>query len=372
MTASKSNISNDFTLLYNPSWGYHRCSTKAYFKSTPNPTSFQHGYYGIENSIIKGSFHLNYSVDSPLYTNKIELIFEGKQLVFWKENNDNIFEEKILCKKTQIIWESTNSHYEKISTLDLSFEFPLPDNLPATITPINVEGYGEQIAGGIAGNGTEIGHITYCLRAEISRPTNIFKLQINPKKIIDVWCKVHKWQYPSTLEKTFDQPFKWIEFKEDKDINYEVELEKTLFNYKDTINIPMKFFINDINKVKIKKIFVRIKEYHELKVNDKSKKIGGFVVVESALGEQTRKLKTNDDKEYYFIKMQLNLTKTNLGRKLNYSMNTEMIEVWHKLKIKITLESSDILELPSINLEKEISILNLVTNQDSSLLVLSS
>src|ERR1044072_1743568 len=78
----------DFTLLYNPNWGYHRCSTKAYFQSIPDPTTFQHGYYGIENSTIKGSFHLRYPSDSPLYTNKIELIFEGKQTVSWKETND--------------------------------------------------------------------------------------------------------------------------------------------------------------------------------------------------------------------------------------------------------------------------------------------
>ncbi len=78
----------DFTLLYNPHWGYHNCSTKAYFQSTPDPTNFQQGYYGMENSVIKGSFHLRYPIDSPLYTNRIEIIFEGKQFVSWKETKN--------------------------------------------------------------------------------------------------------------------------------------------------------------------------------------------------------------------------------------------------------------------------------------------
>ncbi|RGB26541.1 hypothetical protein C1646_720877, partial [Rhizophagus diaphanus] len=244
MATSIPNVLNDFTLLYNPSWGYNRCSTKAYFKSQ-NPTNFQHGFYGIENSTIRGSFHLYYPVNSPLYTNKIELIFEGKQ--------------------------------------SISFEFHLPDNLPSTITSLNVKSYGGKIAGGVAGDGTEIGHITYSLRAEIFRPINIFKLHLNQKKIVDIWCRIQKWQNLESLN-TFDKPFRWLDSNDD--IRYDVELEKTMFNYKDMINIPMKFFINDLDKIKIKKICVRIKEYHELKINDKSKKIGGFVVTDTVFGEQ--------------------------------------------------------------------------------------
>jgi hypothetical protein len=358
LSTSSLSISNDFTLLYNPSWGYNRCSTKAYFKSSPNPTTFQHGYYGVENSTIRGSFHLIYPVDSPLYTNKIELIFEGKQFVSWKENNNIITDERIIHKQSSIIWKSTNNHYEEISTLVLPFEFHLPDNLPTTITSLNVKSCGGKIAGGIAGDGTEIGYITYNLRAEISRPINIFKLQINQKKIVDVWCRIQKWQ---NLENLNDEPFIWQDSNDD--IRYEVKLEKTLFNYKDMINIPMKFFINDSSEVKIKKICVRIKEFHELKINDKSKKIkiGGFVVVDTALGEQAKKLKSDDD-DYYYFNMKLNLTKTNLGRKLNCSINNEMINIRHKLKIKIFLENSN---LSSIDLEKEITILNFITKQET-------
>ncbi|PKC15064.1 hypothetical protein RhiirA5_408644 [Rhizophagus irregularis] len=359
MATSIPNVSNDFTLLYNPSWGYNRCSTKAYFKS-PNPTNFQHGFYGIENSTIRGSFHLCYPVNSPLYTNKIELIFEGKQSISWKENNNIINDEKIIYKQSKIIWKSKNNNYKELSTLDLLFEFHLPDNLPSTITSLNVKSYGEKIAGGVAGNGTEVGHITYGLRAEIFRPINIFKLQLNQKKIVDIWCRIQRWQSLESLN-TFDRPFRWVDSNDG--IRYDVELEKTMFNYKDTINIPMKFFINDLDKVKIKKICVRIKEYHELKINDKSKKIGGFVVTDTAFGEQAKKLKTNNDDDYYFFKMRLNLTKTNLGRKLNCSVNNEMINIRHKLKIKIYLENSN---LPSIDLEKEITILNFATEQDTS------
>ncbi|GBC01254.1 hypothetical protein RclHR1_04110006 [Rhizophagus clarus] len=360
MSASTSDVSNDFTLLYNPGWGYNRCSTKAYFKPTPNPTSFQHGYYGIENSTIKGSFHLCYPVHSPLYSDKIELIFEGIQVISWKENNIVTTKENILYKQSKIIWKSTNNNYEELSILDLPFEFDLPDNLPATITSLNVKGHEGNNAGGVAGDGTEIGHITYSLRAEISRPINLFKLQISQKKIVEVWCRIQRWQKLEGIN-TFDRPFKWINSNDD--IRYEVELEKTLFNYKDTINIPMKFFINDLNKVKIKKISVRIKESHELKIDDKSKKIGGFVIIDTAFGEQAKKSRTSNGDDYYFIKMKLNLTKANLGRKLNCSTINEMIDIRHKLRIKILLENSN---SPSIELEKEITILNFITKQDIS------
>ncbi|CAG8494771.1 15660_t:CDS:1 [Funneliformis caledonium] len=343
----------DFTLLYNPNWGYLHCNTKAYFQST-NPTDFQQGYYGIENTVLKGSFHLRYSTNSPLCANKIEMILEGKQCVSWKDvHGKEIRGEKMLCKQTKIIWESLNNEFEDILTMDLPFEFSLPNNLPATITPLNVSGH---ITGGVAGDGSEVGHITYSLRAEISRPMNIFKLRMNTKKIIDVWCRIHRWKSPPL----HDRPFKWK--GNVMGIGYEVELEKTLFNYKDIINIPMKFVVNDITNVKIKKIYVRIKEYHKLKVNGKSKTIGGFVVADSAFGEQMRKsTTTTSGRDHdYFIRMQLNLTKTNLGRKLNCSTKTEYIDIRHKLKVKITLNPSS----KSIELDKEISILNVFAKRD--------
>ncbi|CAI2163278.1 711_t:CDS:1 [Funneliformis geosporum] len=343
----------DFTLLYNPNWGYLHCSTKAYFQST-NPTDFQQGCYGIEDTVLKGSFHLRYSTNSPLWASKIEMILEGKQFVTWKGVRGEVVRgEKMLCKQTKIIWESINNEFEEIITLDLPFEFPLPNNLPATITPLNVIEYGGNIAGGVAGDGSEVGHITYILRAEITRPINIFKLRMNSKKIIDIWCRIHRWQSPPLN----DRPFKWN--GNFMGIGYEVELEKTLFNYKDIINIPMKFFVNDLTNVKIKKIYVRIKEYHKLKFNGKSNTIGGFVVADSSFGEQMRKSNSGKD-HYYFIKMQLNLTKANLGRKLNCSMNTEYIDIRHKLKIKITLSSSS----KNIELDKEISILNVFAKRD--------
>ena len=68
----------------------------------------------------------------------------------------------------------------------------------------------------------------------------------------------------NSLKKTLmnHQPFKWKgNFKENI-------VEKSLFNYKDTINIPIKFFINDI------KLMI----------------IGGFVVANSSFGEQIRKI----------------------------------------------------------------------------------
>src|SRR6266496_1491921 len=105
-----------------PKSQYKNSCKNIYFSYSPNNSNFQQGYLGIQQTKITGTLHIRRPITNPLLTDKIEIIFTGKEFVKWSEvemsNNIN----KNLIELSYIIWESRfKGVYQEITELDLPF-----------------------------------------------------------------------------------------------------------------------------------------------------------------------------------------------------------------------------------------------------------
>src|SRR4051794_15626912 len=222
-----------------PKSQYKNSCKDIFFSYSPNNENFQQGYLGIQQTKIMGILHIRRPITNPLLTDKIEIIFTGKEFVKWGEvemgNNIN----KNLIELSYIIWESPiKGVYQTITELDLPFEIPLPDYLPASFLfkrPIKAK-------------------ISYILKAKISRQTKyfgFFGLKCDFKNV-SVLCPVTRWNLP--LRPTLQSiPMIRTSMPTLKGVEYEVNLDQTIFGIGDSIIIPISLMLENM-KVYVKKI----------------------------------------------------------------------------------------------------------------------
>ncbi|RIA88733.1 hypothetical protein C1645_774273, partial [Glomus cerebriforme] len=318
-----------------PKSQYINSCKNIFFSYSPNNSNFQQGYLGIQQAKITGTLHIRRPVTNPLLTDKIEIIFTGKEFVKWGEvemgNNIN----NNLIELSYIIWESSiKGVYQKITELDLPFEIPLPDYLPSCFLfkrPIKSKIY-------------------YILNAKFSRPTKLFGLKCD-YKLVSVICPVMRWNLPirPTLQLI---PMIRTSMPTLKGVECEVNLDQTIFGIGNSIKIPINLTLENM-KVYVKRIKICLKEYHQLM----QKKIIHYdtedVVKSVIFGDQLMLI--SGTMNQYEIKAKLDLVTNNQGKKILPSIHSDHIVIWHKIKVKIILYDA-----PNIKVEKEVKIVNTI------------
>ncbi|CAI2176867.1 19971_t:CDS:2 [Funneliformis geosporum] len=317
---------------------YSRNSKKAFLTYSPGKTSFQVGYLGADESTIEGVLQLKYTEEKPIFAKKISLSFVGKEYVFFagslEEGQDDIIKEddesayfededesristhtakRKFFYNNITIWRSqSKGQYDAIKSLDLPFKFKLPDILPPSISMDK-----------------GCGRLYYMLKAVISRrhmnPNSSIK-----KKVIKVVVPITRYTITPQPE-----PSRWF-IKEDGPakphaFGYDVSLTQTTFGPGESIVVPVKLTFHE-PQVYFKKLFVGIKEYHELRSDNYETSTKKYIVEETVHANDLPILSGQDNE--YFIEVKLN---TPSARHLVYSLDSTYLSVYHKLKVKIDL-----------------------------------
>ncbi|CAG8523222.1 5700_t:CDS:1 [Acaulospora colombiana] len=324
----ETNTDIDLTLSRPPRNEYRHYSSKAYFTHAPSKTQFQQGYLGVQPSIIKGTFHLRYPEAQPLLVERIEITFKGKGSVRWKQGKREYRRVNKFFRLTKRIWSSLASdHFEPIVSLDLPFEFTIPDVSPSSIP---------QIDNGI---------IKYSLKAKIYRKSN-FIMKFS-SKIIEVWVNINRWNLPPAPDYETLPITKRFEMFE-----CQMSLNQTIFDANDTINIPIKFILFDM-RVSVKKVVVRLKQYHRLKAHDHDSKLTKkYVAGHEVSGDQI--LMSSDSSNEFLVGLKLNLPESH---DLRCSCNTILIDIWHRIKVRIHMGNAN---TSYVNFEKDVKIYNVI------------
>ncbi|CAB4392135.1 unnamed protein product [Rhizophagus irregularis] len=335
-------------------------SRKVFFEYSPEETSFQLGYLGPDKSTIEGTLRLRYTDDKPIFAKKITLSFVGKEFVRFagilekgqdilrEDDESEVYDEqasttKITTHKAKreffaskiIIWRSqSKGHYEGVKHLDLPFKFKLPDNIP----PSTIMDEGS-------------GRIYYTLKAVISR-RSIDPNSRNTKKTIKYLVPVVR--YTITPE---PKSIHWIKKEggptKQYVLDHDVSVARSIFGPGEFVVIPIKLTFNE-PQVYLKKIFVGLKEYHELRT-DKYETLTKRYVVKEIVEADTIPISQGPDNEC-FVEVKLNMPNE---RKLLYDIDTTYITVSHKLKIKICLGKA-----PDLNLSNFVRIEKLVSEEE--------
>ncbi|GBC00739.1 hypothetical protein RclHR1_03960013 [Rhizophagus clarus] len=352
---------------------HSRYSKKIFFEYSPGETSFQLGYLGSDQSSIEGTLHLRYTDDKPIFAKKITLSFIGKEFVqfagsleegqdivdddeseacyiegstnkaYDEEESMNDEEEptnKISTYKAKreffasevTIWRSqSKGHYEAVKFLDLPFKFKLPDNLPPSV---NMD--------------KGCGRIYYMLKAVVSRRP-IDPNSYTTKKMIK--CVVPIVRYTITPEPKSIHWFKKEEGPAKQHVlDHDVSVARSIFGSGESIVIPIKLCFHE-SKIYLKKIFVGIKEYHELRT-DKYETLTKRYIVDETVQADTIPISNGPDNECS-VEVKLNIPHE---RNLVYDVDTTYITVSHKLKIKVCLGKAPDLHLSNfVKIEKLVS-----------------
>lgn len=334
-----------------------RYSKKVFFEYSPGESSFQLGYLGPDKSTIEGILRLRYTDDKPIFAKKITLSFVGKEFVRFagtlekgqdilKEDDESeVYDEKASTTKITThkakreffaskitIWRSqSKGHYESVKYLDLPFKFNLPDNIPPSV--IMDEG---------------CGRVYYTLKAIISR-RSIDPNSRNTKKMIKYLVPVVR--HTITPE---PQSIHWIKKEEGPAKQYvlehDVSVARSIFGPGEFVVIPIKLTFHE-PQVYLKKIFVGLKEYHELRT-EKYETLTKRYIVKEIVQADAIPISQGPDNEC-FVEVKLNMPHE---RKLVYDINTTYITVSHKLKIKICLGKAPDLKLSNfVSIEKLVS-----------------
>ncbi|PKY47205.1 hypothetical protein RhiirA4_521979 [Rhizophagus irregularis] len=326
-----------------PKSQYKDSCKNIFFSYSQNNSNFQQGYLGIQQTKITGILNIRRPITNPLLTDKIEIIFTGKEFVKWNEAEvGNNISNKFI-ELSYIIWESSiKGVYQKITELDLPFEIPLPDYLPASLffkRPITSKIY-------------------YILKAKISRPTKYFGLKCDVK-IVSVICPITRWNLPIKPTSLLI-PMVRTSNPTSKGVEYEVNLYQTTLGIGNSIIIPISLTLENM-KVYVKRIKICLKEYHQLM----QKKVVHYnsedIVKSEIFGDQLMLVSGTMNK--YEIKAKLDLVTKNQEKPILPSVHSDHIVIWHKIEVKITLNDA-----PKIKFEKEVNVVNTICEEDASMI----
>ncbi|CAG8693874.1 17582_t:CDS:1 [Acaulospora colombiana] len=296
------------------------------------------GLLGLQPSKIAGVFHLRYSQDRPLKARQIVLYFKGKTHVKFEEGNEQHKLKQQFLNQSKIVWSSQSEGiFEDLTTLDIPFEFNIPNNSPSTVTSMEK---------------SDIGLITYTLQAKIFRVSNL--LLLNHAKIVKCRLDVKRWVALPSPD-YYATPFSY-EFPKFK---CQLLLDQSVFGINSVILLPVKFILFDM-RVCVEKITVRIKEYHLLKMameldNPKSKVVKKSVLEIVIGGDKV--LPVNNSNNEFMVNIEFNLREAH--GKIQCNCETPLINIWHMLKIKINMKNADVGHL---YMEKEVKVYNILQN----------
>ncbi|GBC01253.1 hypothetical protein RclHR1_04110005 [Rhizophagus clarus] len=326
-----------------PKSQYKDSCKNIYFSYSPNNSNFQQGYLGIQQTKITGILNIRRPITNPLLTDKIEIIFTGNEFVKWNEvEMGNNINNKFI-ELSYVIWESSiKGVYQKITELDLPFEIPLPDYLPASLLlkrPIASKIY-------------------YILKAKISRPSKYFGLKCDVKRV-SVICPITRWNLPMNPT---SQLIPMIRTSNPtlKGVDYDVNLTQTTLGIGNSIIIPISLTLENM-KVYVKRIKICLKEYHQLM----QKKVVHYnsenIVKSEVFGDQLMLVSGTMNK--YEIKAKFDLITRNQEKQILPSVHSDYIVIWHKIKVKI-----DFYDAPDIKFEKEVKVVNTICEEDASMI----
>ncbi|CAG8611679.1 5711_t:CDS:1 [Acaulospora morrowiae] len=324
--------------LIHPREYYTNYSKKIYFTYLPRQTQFQQGLLGLQPSKIAGVFHLRYSQDRPLKAKRIVLYFKGKTFVRFDEGNEQHKLKQQFLNMSKTIWTSqSEGNFEDITSLDIPFEFDIPNTSPSTVISMEKTG---------------IGLITYTLQAKIFRVSHLLLLQ--HVKAVKCRLDINRW---ATLPSPdyYPAPFSYGLPK----FQCQLLLDQSVFGIGNVIPLPIKFILFDM-RVCVKKITVRIKEYHLLKLtleldNPKSKIIKVSLFETIVGGDKVLPVIGSNNEFMVTIKCDLRES----FRKIQCDCETPLIDIWHMLKIKVNMENAGVGHL---YMEKEMKIYNILQN----------
>ncbi|CAG8536986.1 13317_t:CDS:2 [Funneliformis caledonium] len=301
-----------------PKAPYSRNSKRAFLTYAPGKASFQVGYLGADKSTIEGVLQLKYDEEKPLFAKKITLSFVGKEYVFFAGIEDeskistHTAKRKFFCNNITIWRSQSKGQYEAIKSLDLPFKFKLPENLPPSITMDK-----------------GCGRLYYMLRAVISRRRMDPNSRIK-KKVVKVVVPITRYTITPQPE-----PSRWF-IKEDGPakphaFGYDVSLTQSTCGPGETIVVPVKLYFHE-PQVYFKKLFVGIKEYHELRTDEYETSTKKYLVEETVLANDLP-ISSGPDNEC-FIEIKLHIP---FARQLVYTLDSTYLSVYHKLKVKVGL-----------------------------------
>ncbi|CAG8555958.1 9673_t:CDS:1, partial [Scutellospora calospora] len=322
---------------------YKHHSTKAYFSYPFSQNQFQIGYLGTQPSRLIGTLHLRYPSSSPLLTDKIELMFIGKEYIQWTEVKKSANQNIKICEISIILWESSvKGLYQEITELDLPFEIELPDDLPSSLKF----------------NKPAKSKISYKISAKIFRPIKLLKSQYGTKKI-EIRCPIKRWSLPvCTDTDIYSSPMNSMirtSGPSAKGVECEIMLEKTSFGIESTIFVPIRLILNNM-KVYVKKIYISLKEYHQLVVKQTTNIYSKDLIKDEVFGDQV--MLVCGTLNEYAIKLKMDLNK--VKKPIVCSFRDEHVVVWHKIKLMIVLNNA-----PAISFEKEIKIGYIISEEDA-------
>ncbi|CAG8673096.1 8308_t:CDS:2, partial [Cetraspora pellucida] len=296
--------------------------------------SFQQGYLGASPDVfVTGILHIRYTSKKPIFAKKILVSFVGKEYVFFTGTLEEA--KRTIYKSSVCLWKSqSKGSYEGVNELDLPFRFKLPENLPPSL-------YVDR----------GCGRIYYMLKAIISRQP-IDPDSRNYKKKIKVFCPIVRYTITPPLE-----PSRWLVKQEGpaslQAVGYDVSLSHSIFGSSECVVVPVKLVFYE-PQIYLKKIFVGIKEYHELRTN-KYETTTKRYIVEETVDARSIPISSGLDNEYS-VDVKLSIPPS---RNLAYSIDSTYITVAHRIKVKIHLGKA-----PNINLSKFINLRNIVSKRE--------
>ncbi|CAG8608805.1 10633_t:CDS:1 [Acaulospora morrowiae] len=320
---------------------YTKASDKAWFTYAQNGNEFQQGLLGLTDSYIAGSLCLQFPKDGPLKAKKIEVSITGTEYVRWTEQvlkprfrdgrmcqeyetEEYKYEQKIL-DQSLILWKSEKESYEEITTMDLPFQIQLPKDLPPSMD-------------------LEIGKIYYQVKANFERKSNFWKLQ-GSHKSIKCMCLVTR--YSPMPEPSPMQWIQWIDQEAWKrGLGYNISMNHDTFGPANPIivNFAMKILKQGL---KIKEVFVGLKEYREFRADNHNKSTRNYIQTVKMSGDQFSEV--TDEWAHEF---KINV----LENEVNWTTSRHHIDVYHCIKIKIKF---GLLGPKNVNIKREIKIENI-------------
>ncbi|CAI2165845.1 18525_t:CDS:1 [Funneliformis geosporum] len=243
-------------------------SHKCFFSYPYNMTTFQTGYLGIGPSKISGGFHLRYPISNPINVSRIEATLVGHEMLSNFAQDDLKNTKNTFYSQTQCIYQSitpTNSSsrvsFTPITSIDLSFEFHLDDDIPPS--------YSSSSPNSIFNDDM----IKYKVKITIFRQRNFLKLQ-GKNKNISIACQIDRYSLPSVLKSPNQASLHRSETNKQNSnplldaIIYKATLTSKYIDMNSIMVLPLTLILPN-PKMKIKEIDVVIKERQRFKNSDK-------------------------------------------------------------------------------------------------------
>ncbi|GBC09437.1 hypothetical protein RclHR1_08870002 [Rhizophagus clarus] len=348
-------------LLQPPSSSYTQSSKKVWFSYVEGSDRFQHEMLGITNSYVAGNLHLQFPEEEALNAKQIEVSITGTEYVHWTEQvvrtrqvynsatnsyytqtyveTIHYLHEQQILNRSLVLWQSRNLKnnvrskkelYEKVTNMSIPFQISLPNDLPPSMS-------------------LGVGSIYYKVKAKIKRKSNFWKCQ-GSKKTIKCNCNITRYS-PMPMP----DPIQWVEWDDQKawkrGLGYDVFMDYSTFGPGNPIvvKLALKFFKYDL---KVKEVFVGLKEYHTYRASGNVKFIKGYVGERKVSGDQFPNLLDANNEWTCNFKVDV------LNDKINWTTDRYNINVYHKVKVKIKFGLFS--GKKNVNLERMVNIENIL------------